>query len=179
MPSILFVCTANRFRSPLAAALLSRALQGEHHGDIADVIRRAGAWRVDSAGTWATPGQPALPEVVAAAQRLGLHLADHRSERVSGELLAQYDLILVMQASQKEALLSEFPLLEEYVYLFSHVVERGSYDIPDSFGSEQEVAEVSAEMDELIRRGLRYITVLAVALHNQRNRVDGWKRTDS
>jgi protein-tyrosine-phosphatase len=169
MPSVLFVCTANRFRSPLAAAMFSRALREEKNREVSSAIRRAGEWRVSSAGTWATPGQPVLPEAYRAAQKLGLDLADHRSERVSGELLREYDLILVMQASQQEALLSEFPLLEEYVYLFSNVVERGSYDIPDSFGSEQEVMQVAAQMDELIRRGLRYITVLAFALHNKRN----------
>lgn len=177
MISVLFVCTANRFRSPLAAAMFSKALGETNDREAAGAIGRGGEWRVRSAGTWATPGQPALPEVVEAAQRLGLDLADHRSERVSGELLSEYDLILVMQASQQEALLSEFPQLEEYIYLFSHVVERGAYDIPDSFESEQEVIEVAAEMDELIRRGLRYITVLAVALHNQRERADEWKRT--
>ncbi len=150
--------------------MFSRALEEEKNSEITSVIRRAGAWRVGSAGTWALPGEPVLPEVLQAAQKLGLQLADHRAQKVSGILLSQYDLILVMQASQKEALLSEFPQLEDYIYLFSHVVERGSYDIPNSFGSEQEVVEVSAEMDELIRRGLRYIAVLANALHNQRAR---------
>jgi protein-tyrosine-phosphatase len=178
MPSVLFICTANRFRSPLAAAVFSRALEEEPDRQIAGAIRKAGKWRVCSAGTWATPGQPVLPEVLQAAQTLGLDLTDHRSERVSGELISEYDLVLVMQSSQKEALLSEFPQLEEYVYLFSHVVERGSYDIPDSFESEQEVIEVAAEMDELIRRGLRYIAVLANALHNQRARVNEWKRAN-
>lgn len=178
MPSVLFVCTANRFRSPLAAAMFSRALEEENNPEISSYIRRAGTWRVSSAGTWATPGQPALQQVDQAAQKLGLDLADHRSERVDGNLLSEYDLILVMQASQKEALVSEFPFLEEYVYLFSHVLERGSYDIPDTFGSEREVMEVAAQMDELIRRGLRYIVVLANALHNQRERVHAWERTD-
>jgi protein-tyrosine-phosphatase len=158
--------------------MFSRALEEETDREIAGVIRRAGEWRVRSAGTWAMPGQPVLPEVAQAAKTLGLDLTDHRSERVSGESLAAYDLVLVMQSSQKEALLSEFPLLEEYVYLFSHVVERGAYDIPDSFESEEEVLEVAAEMDELIRRGLRYIAVLANALHNQRERVNEWKPTD-
>lgn len=170
MPSVLFVCTANRFRSPLAAAMFSRALETEDLGDLAAILRRAGEWRVSSAGTWATPWQPALPEVVRAARSLGLDLAGHRAERLSEELLCEYDLILVMQASQQEALRSEFPDLEEHIYLFSHVVERGSYDIPDTFGSEQEVLEIAAEMDGLIRRGVRHIGVLAVALHNQRQR---------
>lgn len=171
MPSVLFVCTVNRFRSPLAAAIFSKALVEENNREIASLIHRAGPWRVRSAGTWAIPGQPVVQEVYPAAQKLGLDLAHHRAERVSGQLLSEYDLILVMQASQKEALLSEFPSLEGSIYLLSHVVERGSYDIPDTFQSEHEVAEVTAELDELIRRGLYSICVLAVALHNQRERL--------
>jgi len=171
MPSVLFICTANRFRSPLAAAIFKKALADEKDTDITRYIQNAGTWQVGSAGTWAAPGQPVIPELHPVAQKLGLSLADHRTERVNGQLLSEYDLILVMQASQRESLLSEFPLLDEYIYLLSHVVERGSYDIPDSSGSEQEVAEVSVEMNELIRRGLPYICVLAIALHNKRNRL--------
>ena len=163
MPSILFVCTANRYRSPLAAALLSQA--------IAEVNPSSTSWTIGSAGTWAEPGLPVLPAVVHAAATLGLDLTQHRSTRVSGELLFRYDLILVMQASQKEALQSEFPDLSDHIYLLANVVERGSYDIPDWAGSEQDVGDVSLEMNEFLRRGRERICVLAVALHNQRHRV--------
>jgi protein-tyrosine-phosphatase len=169
MPSVLFVCTANRFRSPLAAALFQKALRESTDPEVRSILQRGGSWQAGSAGTWALPGQPILPEVEPAAQKLGLDLADHSSRCVSTELLAGYDLILVMQASQKEALLSEFPLLEERIYLFSQTVEGRTYDIPDSFGSEEAVGQVAAAMDELMRRGLRYILVLALALHNKRN----------
>ena len=161
MPSILFICTANRFRSPLAAAFLIKALEE---------MGITESWRIGSAGTWATPGQPVLQTVSAAAQGFGIDLSGHRSARVSRRLLSEHDLILVMQASQKEALLSEFPELEEHIYLFSDVVERRSYDIPDLSGSEQGVQEISAELDALIRRGLNYICVLATSLHNTRHR---------
>src|SRR6185503_19226411 len=103
MPSILFVCTANRFRSPLAAAVLRKCLE---ELDIAD------SWLISSAGTWATAGQPLMPGVSEAAQRLNLDVSNHRSVRVSGKLLSKYDLIIVMQGGQKEALLSEFPQLK-------------------------------------------------------------------
>jgi protein-tyrosine-phosphatase len=125
---------------------------------------------VGSAGTWAKPGLPVIPAVSQAAQKLGIDLANHRSARVNRQLLSEYDLILVMQASQKEALQNEFPPLREYIHLFSNVMERGSYDIPDALNTDQEVAEISMEMNELIRRGLTNICVLATALHNQRNR---------
>jgi protein-tyrosine phosphatase len=159
MPSILFICTANRFRSPLAAALLQHSLEK---------MGIAESWRIGSAGNWATPGQPVLPSVSETAQGFGIDLSGHRSTRVSRQLLSNYDLILVMQAGQKEALLSEFPHLEERIYLLSEVVERRSYDIPDSPESEQGVQEIGAELNALIRRGLDYICVLATYLHNTR-----------
>jgi hypothetical protein len=87
---------------------------------------------------------------------------------VSGKLLSGYDLILTMQNSQKEALQCEFPALSEHIYLFSNVVERGSYDIPDVPHSEQEVMEIGLELSELTRRGRDRICVLARALCNKR-----------
>lgn len=161
MPSILFVCTANRFRSPLAAAILRNAL---HEMGMSDT------WEIGSAGTWAETGQPALSHIAEAAQRFGIDLSTHRSRRVSGALLSQYDLILVMQASQREALLSEFPPLEERIYLLSHVAERRSYDIPDVPGSAHGVLEVIRELQSLIRRGTESICVLATYLYNTRQR---------
>jgi protein-tyrosine phosphatase len=163
MPSILFVCTANRFRSPLAAAMLRKSLEE---------LGIAEAWTIASAGTWGIPGEPAIPEVVVPAGRFGIQLSDHRSRRVSEGLLSTYDLILVMQAGQKEALLSEFPPLKERVYLLSEVVERRTYDIPDALGSEQETAEVVAELHSLIERGLDSICILATYLHNTRSKTE-------
>lgn len=157
MPSVLFVCMANRFRSPLAAAIFRKLLEEKGLTDL---------WQVGSAGTWAAPGQPVLAFVAQAAQAYGLDLSGHRSERVSAELLAGYDLILVMQASQKEALQSEFPALVERIYLLADVVERRTFDIPDTSTSLQGVMDVSADLDDLIRRGLQSICILATYLHN-------------
>ena len=157
MPSVLFVCTANRFRSPLAAALFAKALRANREQD---------AWSVASAGTWAQPGQPVLSVVSKVARTYGLDLSAHRSTRVSEQLLSEFDLILVMQTSQKEALQSEFPSHYEQIYLFSDVVERRIYNIPDSSGSIRGVTEVSADLDELIRRGFQSISILATYLHN-------------
>jgi protein-tyrosine phosphatase len=169
MPSVIFVCRANRFRSPLAAGIFKKALQEEENNPTPSwTIGDARSWRVGSAGTWTAPGQPALPEVYEAAKKLGVDLSNHRSIQVNEQLLLKYDLIVVMQNSQKEALQSEFPHLNEHIYLLSHVVESGSYDIPDSIGSQQEITEISAELNELIRSGLRYICVLATYLHNTR-----------
>ena len=163
MPSILFVCTANRFRSPLAAAILTKVLNDR---GIAE------GWRIGSAGTWAIPGQPVLTRVAPVAQRIGIDLSAHSSRRVSRRLLNEYDLILVMQSSQREALLTEFPEVQERLYLLSDVVERRTYDIPDSLESEEGILEVSQELQELIGRGWDYICVLATYLNNTRHQAE-------
>jgi protein-tyrosine-phosphatase len=160
MPSILFVCTANRFRSPLAAAMLKRAI--EEQSGISD------SWIVGSAGTWAEPGQPVMPVVAIVAGRLGVDLSCHRARRVSELLLSQYDLILTMQNSQREALKCEFPAVVERIFLLSKVVERGCYDIPDTYHSEREVMEIGLELNDLLRRGRDQICVLARANYNKR-----------
>jgi protein-tyrosine phosphatase len=156
MPSVLFVCTANRFRSPLAAALFNKLLQ-------ADAVQ--GSWMVASAGTWAEPGQPVLPNVAEVGRAYALDLSAHRSNRLCEQLLSEFDLILVMQSSQREALQSEFPSLYKQIYLLSEVVERRFYDIPDSSDSRQGIADVSRDLNELIRRGFHSICVLATYLH--------------
>jgi len=172
MPSVLFVCTANRFRSPLASAFYKKALLAA--GEVVQEnrgVQNAGGWFVGSAGTWAVPGEPALPIATDASLKFGVDLSSHTTRRVSGRLLSEYDLILVMQNSHKEALQMEFPSRMDHIYLFSHVTERGTYDIPDSYDTEQEVMQIAGEMDSLIQRGYKYIFVLATALHNQRSRV--------
>ena len=172
MPSVLFVCTANRYRSPLAAAILKKVLdENVNDAGASWGIHGAHAWHIDSAGTWTKKGEPALPLVSAAAGRLGIDLAGHLSKPLNSELLAAHDLILVMQASHKESLQFEFPELTDRIYLLSFVLERRSYDIVDSMASENEVADIVQEMYTLIHRGVRYICVLATALHNQHNRM--------
>ena len=163
MPSILFVCTANRFRSPLAAAMLRKSLEE---------LGIADTWTISSAGTWAIPGEPVITKVVVPAKRFGIDISDHRSRRVSEGLLSKYDLVLVMQNGQKEALLSEFPQWKEHIYLISEVVDRRTYDVPDALGSERETAEVVAELHSLIQRGLDSICILATSLHNTRSKTD-------
>ena len=169
MPSVLFVCTANRFRSPLAAGILKKALAEEETVRTANWnIGHARDWQVESAGTQAVPLQPVLPDVLEAARQLGIDLSGHRSQGLADLTLSDYDLILVMQESHRVELQSEYPELQERIYLFSQVVEYASYDIPDVYQSSQGVMGVCVVMNDLIRRSLRYICVLAIALHNKR-----------
>jgi protein-tyrosine phosphatase len=169
MPSILFVCTANRFRSPLAAGIFQKALEEEQRQKPSSWnIGRPGDWTVSSAGLQAISLQPVLPDVLAAAGQLGIDLSDHRSRRMEDIDLNDYDLLLVMQESHRVALQTMYPDHQERIYLFSQVVDYETYDIPDAYNSPQGVMGVCAVLNDLIRRRLSYICVLAIALHNKR-----------
>lgn len=155
MPSVLFVCTANRFRSPLAAALFQKIIQDN---------RTTGNWTIHSAGTWATSGLAVIPTVALVAHKYGIDLSRHRSVGVNREMLSTYDLILVMEAGHKEALQNEFSFCQEHVFLLSQVVENRIYDIPDLMDSMDDIEEVGMNLRELVRTGFDNICRLAVDL---------------
>lgn len=126
-------------------------------------------WVVDSAGTWAAPGMPVLPEVSLIARRYGIDLARHRSKPVTEAILAAHDLILVMETGHREALQNEFPACDERVYLLSQVVEERTYDIPDLIDSVETISEVGENLHKLIHTGFAGICRLATRLagHSQ------------
>jgi len=159
MPSVLFVCTANRFRSPLAAAFFQQKLGSSV---------RASPWSVDSAGTWTSTGLQVLPEALSIARKQGLDLSGHRSKLVSEALLSTQDLILVMESGHREALQNEFPLISDRVYLLSQVTEGRFYDIPDPLDLVEAMMEVGKNIHELVQTGFGNIYVLAIHLQNTR-----------
>jgi len=124
MRSVLFICTANRCRSPMAEGLFKQ-----------EVARRGEAlqWRIQSAGTWAEPDLPATQLAQTVMAQRQIDLTGHRSQPVDGELLREADVILVMTHNHQEALQAEFPEIAPRVYLLSQLVDR-SFDIEDPYG---------------------------------------------
>lgn len=145
MPSVLFVCYANQFRSPAAAVLLrARLKQAGLEGD----------WNVQSAGTWPQAGATLPPPLLRELELIGVPIRDHRSRPITGEMLAGMDLILVMEHGQAEAISSEFPEARDRVFLLSEIAEGISYDIPDPVRDPRHTfPEVTADLKQLIDKG--------------------------
>jgi protein-tyrosine-phosphatase len=157
MPSVLFVCTANRFRSPLAEGWFRHRLEEE-----AD----AHNWSVASAGTWTEPGQLVIPSPTWAKEHFGIDLSTHRSQAISGDLLAKYDLILVMENSHRESLSAEFPETKGRLFMLSQVVEGMMYDIQDHGEQPGDtLLDIATELRDLINKGFGNICWLARQLH--------------
>lgn len=126
-----------------------------------------GQWAIDSAGTWTVPGLPVLPEVSLIARKYELDLARHRSKPVTEALLADQDLILVMETGHWEALQHEFPAVAGRIHLLSQVVEQRTYDIPDLTDTLEGMMEISEELHGLIQKGLVNICALSLQLQGQ------------
>lgn len=88
--SLVFVCTGNTCRSPMAEALARDALAGR----LPDVT-------VGSAGTFAAEGAPAAPEAREVAAEHGLDLGRHRSRPLTEALASGTDLVLCMAESHR------------------------------------------------------------------------------
>ena len=160
MPSVLFVCTADRFRSPFAAALFRHRLEQESDGR---------DWSVGSAGTWADSNKVVIPPMKRIASHLHLDLSAHKSRRISRELLDSYNLVLVMESNQREALLVEFPEIRNRLFLLSEVAVGQAYNIPDPHAQPGDtLQDVAAELQDLIDKGYKNVYDLALRLHGSK-----------
>lgn len=104
---VLFVCTGNTCRSPLAEGL-AKALLAERLGCGVDDLPARGFWLL-SAGVATYGGGPATPESVEAGADLGADLRAHRSRPVNPALLAAADDVIAMTRGHAEALAYRFP----------------------------------------------------------------------
>ena len=151
MTTILFVCTANRYRSPIAEACFRRELESRSLSDRVSVM---------SAGTWTEKGFPAMPGAMDDAQRLGLDIRKHTSQPITEALLQNADLVLVMEQGQKEALQAEFPNHRQKIYLLSEATRGIPYDIPDPMRGDI-TDDVALEILQLIQTGFDQILGLS------------------
>jgi protein-tyrosine phosphatase len=104
---VLFVCTGNTCRSPLAEGLAKKLLADRLGCGVGDLPRR-GVW-VLSAGVAAYGGGPAAAEAAAAAAEWGADLSGHRSRPVNPQLLAAADAVVAMTRGHAHALSARYP----------------------------------------------------------------------
>lgn len=150
--TILFVCTGNLCRSPMAAALMNERLR---LADVSDV-------RARSAGTWALEGARPPAHTVRVMAERGLDVRGHRARNVAEGDMAAATLVLCMTRDHAEALRLDFPAHADKVYLLSEMAGR-RFDIPDPYGSSlasyRQVADVIATvLEQGYERLMAYVT---------------------
>lgn len=145
---IVFVCTGNVCRSPMAEVLFT-----EH-------ARRAGEsdlFEVSSAGTWALTGEPASGNAIVAMAQRGIDLQAHRGTMLNHTIMEQADVVIVMTRNHREAINAEFPLFRNKVHLMSELHNR-VYDIGDPYGGPlNEYESTARQLEGLIQAGYEHI----------------------
>jgi protein-tyrosine-phosphatase len=120
---IVFVCTGNICRSPMAEQLL-RKMAG-----------RASGFEVCSAGLAAMYGSPASLEAVQVMAECGVELSLHSSRPLTRDLVAAADLLVAMTAAHRDVIGELFPeALDKVVLLRSFDPSRDSEDVEDPIG---------------------------------------------
>ena len=137
MKRILFVCTGNTCRSPMAACMLRAALP-------------KGGCEVLSAGTYALSGAPASGGAFRAMQRRGLSLEGHKSQAVTLALLESCDLVIGLSSSHIMQLRMMYPDCQTPMIAFDDPPVSDPYGGDDA-AYERAANDIQRQLPALIR----------------------------
>lgn len=121
MDYIVFLCTGNTCRSPMAEGFF-RALGGEEKTGL----------QAASAGIFTADGLPASEHAVTAAAELGADLTAHRSRMLTREIVESAKYLVCMTGAQYDRVLECFPQAEDKLFTLA------GEDVSDPFGGNLE-----------------------------------------
>jgi protein-tyrosine phosphatase len=142
---VLFVCTGNLCRSPMAAALLRHRL-----GD---------AVVADSVGLMAPEGRPIDPRAERVLAARGVAMAPHASRRLKLADLERAQLVLAMERRQVAALHALAPDARDRTFMLGRWL--GGIEIPDPYRRDE---NAFAECCTLIDDALEHMTACLITL---------------
>src|SRR5262245_34495665 len=137
--SIVFVCTGNTCRSPMAESMFRTMIAKRLHCSV-DGLEDHGV-TVASAGLSAMMGGRPSPEAVAIMSEMGVDLSHHESQPLGAQLVRHADAIWTMTRSHRQAILAQWPDAAPRVHLLS----LDGQDISDPIGCPVEQYRQCAE----------------------------------
>lgn len=152
--NLLFVCTGNTCRSPMAERLMRHLCRG------------VPGWSFSSAGLFALDGAPASEEAVKVLREKDLDLSDHRSRMLTPEMLEAADRVVPMTRSHRGLIVEAHPAAAEKTRtLHSFRITEPEADVMDPFGGTLDTYRITRDEIESALTDL----VLAVIQPPSRN----------
>jgi protein-tyrosine phosphatase len=149
LKNVLFVCTGNTCRSPMAEALFR------------DLVKERADYQVSSAGVAAAPGMPASKHTAALLKERGLDLARFQSRMLDRQTLEQATHVFAMSSHHMAAIADEFPEQTDKIYLVSEFAaedELRGKDVSDPFGQGRHAYEETLQaLEKMLPSLLAYI----------------------
>ncbi|ABP67121.1 protein tyrosine phosphatase [Caldicellulosiruptor saccharolyticus DSM 8903] len=140
---ILFVCTGNTCRSPMAEYLLKDKLKKMNIDDI----------EVESAGLSAFFPQKASKNAVLVMNELGIDISSHVSRLINEDMIKESNLILTMEKYHKEAIINMYPGVMDKVFTLKEYVldSKENLDVVDPYGGDDDkYRKCRDELNDLI-----------------------------
>ncbi|MGM7721853.1 low molecular weight protein arginine phosphatase [Metabacillus sp. Hm71] len=142
MTNVLFVCTGNTCRSPMAEALLKH-------------LKSSDQLDVKSAGVFALDGSDATRFAQEALNEKGI-TCDHQSSSLSEELVNWATIILTMTNQHKQSVIEFYPHAGRKTYTLAEYVAENDEerkDIIDPFGGQLDIyRQTLADLEKLIHK---------------------------
>ncbi len=145
---ILFVCTGNTCRSPMAEYFARKYIEENN----------LGKFKVASAGINAVTGESASKEAVEVMKEKDIDINDHKSKMLMEEDLQENDRVLTMTNSHKEVIQDTYDY--DNVYTLKHFVQScEDCDILDPFGfGLDKYRETREEIEDAVKKLLSKMT---------------------
>jgi L-threonylcarbamoyladenylate synthase len=139
--NILFVCTGNTCRSPMAAGFAKKALAEKIGCDI-DQLGQMG-YKVASAGISASNGVGATPEAIRFCDSRNTDISNHKSRNITAEMIKEADYIFAMSEGQKSDIIQLSPDAEQKCMLLDE-----NKNINDPIGGDFETYKMCGQIIE-------------------------------
>ncbi|MBQ8002752.1 MAG: low molecular weight protein arginine phosphatase [Clostridia bacterium] len=128
---VLFVCTGNTCRSPMAEGIFNSISKGAISRGIS------------------AEGGNASEKAIVTMEKMGIDISKHVSTQLSVEDINQSDLVLTMTKGHKNIILSVLPMCKDKVFTLGEYA--GGSDVADPYGGSE------AEYDKCARQLYEYI----------------------
>ena len=146
---ILFVCSGNACRSPMAEGILKKKLYPLFSDNI----------KIHSAGTLGIANHPATPNAISVAKEKGVDITGHTSKGITESIVEEADIIFVMADIHRKFLINHFPDFAQKVHLLTNFAleknEQQNATVKDPIGENlkfyrQVINHIENEIDRIV-----------------------------